>query len=318
MSILIFLGLSVMGSAQYDPAGGLQGSLAINRNDNSIVRWADAAMVYRGWQNIADTSLGKVNTGDTRHAVGAADNYSISLGDGGSIILFFDEPIQNRKGFDFVVFENGFQWQGGYFLELAFVEVSSNGLDFVRFPAFSNADTNVQIENLAAMNPEWYKNLAGKHQAPYGTPFDLEELKDSTKIDLSAIYYMRLVDVVGNLDSNWARRDAQNHKINDPWPTAFESGGFDLDAVGVLGDPTTTIFEFSKNENFFYPNPAKSGSSITTNVGFEKAEIITLAGEVILEIEGGNSIDLQNISAGIYLLRMEKYGKTTIQKLCID
>ena len=61
-------------------------------------------------------------TGDTLDVV--------SLGNGGSITLTFAEPIRNGAGFDFAVFENG---HVDTFLELAFVEVSSDGAVFVRF-----------------------------------------------------------------------------------------------------------------------------------------------------------------------------------------
>ena len=43
-----------------------------------------------------------------------------------------------------------------------------------------------------------------------------------------------VVDVVGSIDPAYATYDSQGHAINDPWPTAFASSGFDFDAVGVL------------------------------------------------------------------------------------
>ena len=54
----------------------------------------------------------------------------VSLGKGGSITLSFDPPVSNGDGWDFAVFENGFE---DTFLELAYVEVSSDGVVFVRF-----------------------------------------------------------------------------------------------------------------------------------------------------------------------------------------
>jgi hypothetical protein len=35
-------------------------------------------------------------------------------------------------------------------------------------------------------------------------------------------------------ENNYASCDSQGHQINDPWPTPFPTGGFDLDAVGVI------------------------------------------------------------------------------------
>jgi hypothetical protein len=42
---------------------------------------------------------------------------------------------------------------------------------------------------------------------------------------------------VGTLLPSHARRDSLGNVINDPWPTPFESSGFDLDAVAVLANP---------------------------------------------------------------------------------
>ena len=66
----------------------------------------------------------------------------VSLGDGGYGILTFDEPIDNGLGWDFAVFENSFSDD---FLELAFVEVSSDGINFFRFPATSLTQDIVQV-----------------------------------------------------------------------------------------------------------------------------------------------------------------------------
>ncbi len=45
--------------------------------------------------------------------------------------------------------------------------------------------------------------------------------------------YVRIVDVIGN----GTTFDANGQPVYDPHPTAFPSGGFDLDAVGVLHAP---------------------------------------------------------------------------------
>jgi hypothetical protein len=52
-------------------------------------------------------------------------------------------------GYDFAIFENGFPFgSGSFYLELAFVEVSSDGKHFVRFNAISNTDTTQQIDSV--------------------------------------------------------------------------------------------------------------------------------------------------------------------------
>jgi len=45
---------------------------------------------------------------------------------------------------------------------------------------------------------------------------------------------VRVVDVIGSILSAYATHDSVGHVVNDPWPTPFDTGGFDLDAIGVL------------------------------------------------------------------------------------
>jgi hypothetical protein len=176
--------------------------------------------------NIANPSLGTVSSGTEQDACGiAGDAGLLSLGDAGIAILQFSTPITNGNGPDFAVFENAFN---NTFLELAFVEVSSDGQNFVRFPSFSNNDTSFQIGPFGASDASKIHNLAGKYRAGYGTPFDLEELKDSTNIDINNISYVKIIDVVGSILPDYCSRDSRGIIINDPWSTPFNEGGFDF------------------------------------------------------------------------------------------
>ncbi|NIA17499.1 MAG: hypothetical protein GWO86_04040, partial [Planctomycetes bacterium] len=37
-------------------------------------------------------------------------------------------------------------------------------------------------------------------------------------------------------ENDYSSCDINGHQINDPWPTPFDSGGFDLDAVGIINE----------------------------------------------------------------------------------
>jgi hypothetical protein len=71
----------------------------------------------------------------------------------------------------------------------------------------------------------------------YGTSFDLSELTGTVDLNISAITHVRIIDVVGSLDPEYARYDSLGNIINDPWRTPYETGGFDLDAVAVMNIP---------------------------------------------------------------------------------
>ena len=226
---------SLLLAGPYAPAAGQAGSTAIHKDQPMIVEWASGITVVRGLADISNPGAGYASYGDPASALGKADGTSygvLSLGDRGIATLTFDTPITNGPGFDFAVFENGF---GDTYLELAFVEVSSNGTDFFRFPAVSLTPTDAQVGGFGALDPTEIHNLAGKYRQGYGTPFDLEDLAGvSLLLNVSRTTHVRLIDAVGCIQPAYATYDSLGNKVNDPWPTPFNSGGFDLDAVGVI------------------------------------------------------------------------------------
>ena len=302
--------------AQFDPAGGQSGSEAIHRDNTSLSYWGDSVVLDLGVTRINTSSPVFVSTGEANDALNKADNRTVSLGDGGSATYYISRGIKNIEGPDFVVFENGFEWVGGYFLELAFVEVSSDGLRFVRFPAESMADTNDQIENLAYMECEWYHNLAGKHQAPYGTPFDLAELKDSTGLDINAISHVRIVDVVGTINDSFATRDINDNKINDPWPTDFESGGFDLDGIGVL-QFTLGESKLGVIKRFVAPNPTTVTNGFSVNLTYQFMSIQSTDGAIVYSDKSNKRQHTPELTEGIYLVQVVTNNGTFTQRICV-
>lgn len=238
-SLILFIFFAGGVTAQFAPQAGVPGSTAIHANDKRLIAWGTTCKVERGWLDIADTSQGKVTLGEEAYGIGKADNKIVSLGDGGSAVITFPAAMYDGPGPDFAVFEYGFVNPGNpeeAFLELAFVEVSSDGQNYVRFPATSLTDTPQVPGAGVYMNARKINNLAGKYTSGYGTPFDLSELSGKPGLDVNHITHVRIVDVVGSLGDN-STYDNDGNKINDPYPTPFPSGGFDLDAVGVLSIP---------------------------------------------------------------------------------
>jgi hypothetical protein len=178
----------------------------------------------------------------------------VSLGRGGQITMTFDPPIENGEGWDFAVFENAFN---DYLLELAYVEVSSNGSDFVRFDSVSL--TPDPVSGYGSLDATLIDGLAGKYRQGYGAPFDLEDLSNQAMVqsgivDISRITHVRIVDIVGD----GSCLDSQGNVIYDPFPTVG-SAGFDLDAIGVSnGAPYP---EGSENEIQDPTPPEKEGAA---------------------------------------------------------
>lgn len=164
--------------------------------------------------------------------------------------MSFSEPIRNFSGADFAIFENGFislyntgggSKIGEVWAELAYVEVSSDGEHFARFPSVSL--TPELVGAYETINPSNVFNLVGKHVNAYGeswgTPFDLSQLQDDPLVtdgvlNLDAITHIRLVDIPGSGDF----LDSLGDPIYDGWLT-WGSGGADIEALGAIGQELT-------------------------------------------------------------------------------
>ena len=294
-------------AAQFAPPAGQPGSTAVKADSSVFVQWASACLVERGYADISDTTLGYADYGMDTAAVGTADLNAVSLGDGGCAILYFDIPLTNGPGFDFAVFENSFNDE---FLELAFVEVSSDGIRFFRFGSVSNTQTEIQVDAFGTLDATDLCNLVGKYRGEYGTPSDLEELKDSVGLDISNIIAVRIVDVVGSVDPEYSSYDSQGNIINDPWPTPFESSGFDLDAVGVIHDKNhTDVYEETYgNVIVAAPNPVTDVLRITgVELGGEFV-IYDLTGHAVYSSgtvqHGEISISVSGFPKGVLFIRI--------------
>ncbi|MCK5845393.1 MAG: hypothetical protein KAG97_11840, partial [Victivallales bacterium] len=211
------------------PAAGITGSTAVHMSSNTIIVWANTYFDLQYGSDVAvefqtpEKALGP--------AVGNSEDI-VSLGRGGRITLNFPLGIADGPGTDFAVFENSFSDD---FLELAYMEVSSDGTNFVRFPNYSFTPNSVP--GFGTVDTRLIYGLAGKYRQGYGTPFDLNELRIAYNaqlagntdfspafaaalisnfplLDLSRITHVRLVDVVGD----GSALDAAGYVIYDPYP----------------------------------------------------------------------------------------------------
>lgn len=168
-----------------------------------------------------------------------------SLGLGGDLTLGFALPIVDGPGADLIVGENPFRLTtGGWdtFAEMMFVEVSSDGVHFARFPSRYFGEP-VQPGPFGTVQVGTYSNLAGQTPVLALTPnvdaqdvvdaggdaFDLADLAadplvGNGLVDLQAITQVRLVDVQSGLSL-----DSRGTPIFDPG-----SGSADVDAVTVI------------------------------------------------------------------------------------
>ncbi len=318
--ILIGLMLTINGYNQFPPAAGMIGSTAIHKDSNIIVNWASQVINFTvGQENISVPQSPLASFGQAINALGMVEGNStdvVSLGDSGSIILSFPFPISNGPGPDFAVFENGFS---DNFLELAFVEVSTNGIDFVRFPAVSNTSSATQNGSFGSTDPTLINNLAGKYRQGFGTPFDLEELSNSSSINIDSINYVKIIDVIGSVDPTYASYDSNGNIINDPFPTEFSSCGFDLDGVGVIYQNNPLNIKTSTDLNFTaFPNPFETEISLFLNESTTLAyNIYDFQGRLIINgtLNYPYKLNLEYIDSGIYFLELKGEDTKGLKKI---
>ncbi len=219
-----------------------------------FTNYRPAPGVLEQWQT-PERTLGEVTGAfDDIASLGELTAEQIAAGvSPGEITLTFANSIRNGTGADFAVFENGFGFasDGSLFGELAYVEVSTDGSNFARFPSISL--TPNPLDPIGRLDATNIYNLAGKHvnngivvsddefiPNSWGTPFDLENLVNDPsvvagEIDLNQINFIRIVDIPGN----GSFFDSEDRPIYDPWQTPIPgSGGFDLEAIGAINANT--------------------------------------------------------------------------------
>ncbi len=228
----------------FHDAAGTSDTTAIWKADPTIVAWASGHVNLQYGTHVG----AQWQTPEKAYGPAVGDSFDVVvLGRGGQITMTFPRPIRNGSGFDFAVFENGFS-PGA--IELAWVEVSTDGLHFVRFPNFSY--TPAPIGGYSTLQTTNVHGFASKYRQGFGTPFDLSQLQlafDAASADsddfhadfkqqllsnfpylnLEQINYVRIIDIVGA----GAALSCEGLPIYDPYPTSG-SAGFDLEAVAVL------------------------------------------------------------------------------------
>jgi hypothetical protein len=203
-----------------------------------------------------NSALGPPRGGGT--ATNSIDVYS--LGNGGSITLGFDDGLTRRgifngPGMDFIVSENSFYASEDptrAFAELMFVEVSTDNVNFARFPVYSanlspvgpfGTIDSTKVINFAGVNPV-LANADDNNIDPFdpvaagGDAFNFcwlnnDPLVVSGVVDLNKIRYVRLVDVIGD-GYQW---DTVGRPIFDP--TGNGIGGADVDSIAVINGTNT-------------------------------------------------------------------------------
>ncbi|WP_341906939.1 T9SS type A sorting domain-containing protein [Fluviicola taffensis] len=317
MTKLLFICILIPGLLQaqsFHPAPGDPNSNAIKKDSSCFIAWATGGTVTRGFLNISDTTIiasgsNRASFGNVNLAIGPATGSVtdvLSLGDSGIATLSFDQFILDGPGYDFAIFENGFM---DNYIEMAHVEVSSDGIHFFRFPSTTEVPLDAQSSNASFTDCRMINNLAGKYRLGYATPFDLAELPNDSDLNKYAVKFVRVIDAIGAVSGDHVTTDQFGMIVNDPYPTPFESGGFDLEAIGIING-TLGITDLDLLNISVFPNPTTDQIQITL-AGEAHLKLYSPDGRLLFTMDHLNStsISLSELASGSYQLQVTQNGK---------
>ncbi len=249
---------------------------------------ANPAAIDSFWKNTGN--LLQPVTGNVFDVVSLGDLSAADIAKGvapGSLTVAFDQPVGDGAGPDLVIFGNAFQLARStkVFAKLAYVEVSTDGVVFARFPS---VDTNPRPAGTSwtylVSDATKIYNLFGKavnaYGSSWGNPFDLHDLSNNPlvlagAVDLQNIRYVRVVAVPGS----GAYQDSLGDPIYSPWPT-FGSPGPEIQAVGILnlGHPVADDTQAAGTSSAAGVGAAVNGARSVVKVSAKAAPKPTTAG----------------------------------------
>ena len=83
--------------------------------------------------------------------------------------------------------------------------------------------------------------------------------------------------------------------------------------ITLILDVNSSLMDVEHSELSFFPNP--TNSKVTFNQAIERIELIDLAGKTLRTYENESEINIEQLPAGVYYLRLTNNEKTTLRKL---
>lgn len=146
--------------------------------------------------------------------------------------------------------------------------------------------------------------------------------------DLSSISFIATTNDCGIQQHNWFEYEYFSFISNGFWFSITQDNGgkvlsmsSPLMGYAIFKNYPLSTSDFQKNKFQLYPNPAKdklflSTTNLTENL---KVKIFNIAGKILsnqtLELENQTSIDVSNLSSGMYFLNIkDENGNTAVKK----
>lgn len=98
---------------------------------------------------------------------------------------------------------------------------------------------------------------------------------------------------------------------------ATRSGTADAGAFELGGTLSTSNFDFG-NALTMYPNPAKRLVTVSGIENIERLEVYSILGKRLQKVENQNTINIENLPRGMYLITITKESNSTSKRLLIE
>ena len=88
-------------------------------------------------------------------------------------------------------------------------------------------------------------------------------------------------------------------------------------SAGISGTLGVNDVEINNKNILVYPNPTSNFINIKTNLLLEKVELYDVLGKRILKTKNTNKIPVNNLSKGIYILKMYTVNKSLSKRIIV-
>ncbi len=121
--------------------------------------------------------------------------------------------------------------------------------------------------------------------------------------------------MIGSIDTAIGTRDAHDNIVNDPYPTAFFSAGFDLNSIGVIHNiltdtNTNSSARITKSNIELYPNPSSHFIKLTSKSvvqDYASFVIYNPLGQIVMhkvQFDLKDAINIEQLPSGKYHIQI--------------